>query len=173
MNIRKSLLEPSVQLKPEAEKIAAYAASSANRFDALMQCFLSNEYRLQQRASWCVSLAVQNNNKHIEPYIGTLVQQLSRKDVPNAIYRNSLRILQYIEVPQTYTGELINACFNFVETPGTPVAIKAFALTVLGNLAVSVPEIKPEIKLVIEFKIGYESAAFKVRAREVLKKLYS
>mgnify|MGYP001548832038 CR=1 FL=1 len=171
MNIRKALLEPPVQLKPEAAKIAAYAASSPKRFDELTQCFLSNEYRLQQRAAWCVSMAVRKNNKLIQPYINTLVQQLNRKDVHNAIHRNSLRILQDIDIPEAYTGELMNACFNFVESPQTPIAIKAFALTVLGNLAMSVPEIRPEIKLIINFNIGHESPAFKVRAREVLKKI--
>lgn len=173
MNIRKALLEPPVQLKPEAAKIAAYAASSSKRFDELMQCFLSNEYRLQQRAAWCVSMAARRNNHLIQPYIQILVQQLNRKDVHNAIHRNSLRILQDVDIPDAYTGALMNACFNFVESPQTPVAIKAFALTVLGNLAAAVPEIRPEIKLIIDFNIGHESPAFKVRARKVLKKISS
>lgn len=173
MNIRKALLEPPVQLKPEVAKIAIYAAATPQRFAILMQCFLSNEYRLQQRAAWCVGIAVQKNNKLIQPYIHILVQQLNRKDVHDAIHRNILRILQDIDVPESCAGVLMNACFNFVESPRTPIAIKAFALTVLGNLAMSVPEIKSEIKLIIDFNAEHESQAFKARARKVLKKIGS
>ena len=171
MNIRKALLESPVQIKSEAAKIAAYAASAPEHFGELMQCFLVNEYRLQQRAAWCVSMAVRQNKMLIEPYISALVRQLARKDTHNAVHRNSLRILQDIEIPEAYIGELMNACFRFVESSQTPVAIKVFALTVLGNLAINFPEIKQEIQLLIDFNIEHESPAFKARAKKVLKKL--
>ncbi|ANI90014.1 hypothetical protein A9P82_12415 [Arachidicoccus ginsenosidimutans] len=171
MNIREALLEPSVQIKSEALKIADYATSSKKRFDELMQCFLSNEYRLQQRAAWCVSMAARKNKQLIISYVPFLVQQLSRKDVHDAILRNSLRILQEVEIPAKYFGETMNACFAFVESATTPIAIKAFALTVLGNIAQHIPEIKNEIKLLIDFQINNASAGFKARAKQVLKQI--
>ncbi len=53
------------------------------------------------------------------------VAQLQRADVHNAVIRNCVRVLGAIEIPE----EVMNACFKFIETPSTPVAIKAFALT--------------------------------------------
>jgi hypothetical protein len=48
-------------------------------------------------------------------------------------------------------------------------AIKAFSITVLQRLARLYPEIINEIKLVIEERWDYETPAFKVRARKLLK----
>jgi hypothetical protein len=49
------------------------------------------------------------------------------------------------------------------------VAIKAFALTVLQNLSAVYPDIKPELKLIIEERWPHETAAFHSRARKILK----
>lgn len=96
-----------------------------------MQCFLCNEYRIAQRAAWSVSWAAQKNPALIQPYIKDLIAQLPRKDVHNAVIRNSVRVLQKIEIPESLHGELMNNCFAFIESPLTPVAIKAFSLTTL------------------------------------------
>jgi hypothetical protein len=56
-----------------------------------------------------------------------------------------------------------------VESPTEAVAIKAFSLTILGNLAKKYPEIIPEIKLLIQDQMPDQTAAFKVRAKKLLK----
>ena len=65
-------------------------------------------------------------------------------------------------------GEVMNTCFEFVADPETLPAIKASSLTVLEKLAEKYPDIKPELKLIIEERWPYESAAFKSRARKIL-----
>lgn len=60
-------------------------------------------------------------------------------------------------------------CFKYLESPDEAVAIKAFSLTVPGRLAKKYPEIVPEIKLIIEEQLPYQSAAFKSRAKNFLK----
>ncbi|MBV9961617.1 MAG: hypothetical protein JO072_05165 [Parafilimonas sp.] len=171
MKIHEELLKDKVFLKEHALKIAIYSCSSPKHFKALMQCFLSDNYRLAQRAAWCVSWATKKNPAFIQPYIKDLVKQLPRKDVHDAVIRNSVRILQQIEIPATLHGELMNNCFAFIESPSTPVAIKAFSLTTLFNLSKTYPEIKNELRLVIEERWNNETAAFKSRAKQILKKI--
>ena len=142
-------------------------------FKELMQCFLSNEYRLAQRAAWSVSWAAQKQPSIIQPHIKNLIKQLPRKDVHDAVIRNSVRILQKIEIPEEFHGEIINKCFVFIESNETPVAIKAFSLTTLFNLSKDYPDIKNELRLVIEERWNYETAAFKSRGKRILKKLNS
>ena len=60
-------------------------------------------------------------------------------------------------------------CFKYLESPDEAVAIKAFALTVLGRLAKKYPEIIPEIKLLIEEQLPHQTAAFKSRAKVFMK----
>lgn len=171
MNIREELLKEKNHSKQQALKISECACSSPKDFAALMQCFLSNEYRLAQRAAWSVSWAAQKNPSLIKSYIKDLITQLPRKDVHDAVIRNSVRILQKIEIPEEFHGEMINNCFAFIESNSTPVAIKAFSLTVLSNLSELYPEIKNELQLIIEERWNYETAAFKSRARRILKTL--
>ncbi len=171
MNIREALIKQPKLEKTEALRISDFAASSSSRFEKLMQCFLENNYRVAQRAAWCVSLAAQNNKELILPFIPVLVEQLDKGGVHDAVIRNSLRILQILEIPMEFLGNAINACFNWIENPAAAVAIKAFALTVLGNISERVPAIQNEIRLVIDYHIDNETAAFRSRAKQVLKQM--
>ena len=63
----------------------------------------------------------------------------------------------------------MDICFRCVASPKEAVAVKAFSLTVLGNLAKLYPEILSEIKLLIEAQLPNKTAAFKSRAAYFLK----
>jgi hypothetical protein len=166
MNIQHEiLLEHS---KEQAIKIAVYACSSKKCFRELMHCFMSQDYRVAQRAAWSVSWAAKKAPEMIQPFIKDLVAQLQRKDVHDAVIRNSVRVLEMIEIPKKFHGEVMNACFQFIESPATPVAIKAFSLTTLHKLCKQYPEILPELKLIITERWDTETAAFKSRGKKIL-----
>ena len=171
MNIRKELLKYQVQSRAQALAIAEYATSSNETFKDLIDCFLSDDTRLAQRAAWSVSWAARKKPDVIQPYIGLLVNQLERTDVHNAIIRNSLRVLEDIEIPEIYHGPLLNTCFNFILKRETAIAVKAFSLHVLFNLTKFYPEIKNELKLVIRENIEFETPAFRSRGNKILAKL--
>lgn len=154
--------------KTQAMKIASYACLSKKNFKELMQCFLDVDNRIAQRAAWSVSWAARKKPEMITPFIKILVAQLNRKDVHPAIIRNAVRILEAVDIPKDLHGEVMNACFHFIEEPATPVAIKAFSLTTLFNLSKYYPEIQHEIKLIIEERWDTETAAFKSRGRKIL-----
>jgi hypothetical protein len=157
--------------KPHALKIAAYASSSPEKFKELMKCFMSDEYRLAQRAAWSVSWAAKKKPEMVKPYIRTLVAALEKKGVHDAVIRNSLRVLEEVEIPKAFHGRVMNTCFGFVENPNAAVAFKAFSLAILGKLMKFYPEIKQELKLVIEDNWDNETPAFRSRGRRILKSL--
>ncbi len=169
MNIRTELLKE--HSKAQAIKIATYACLSKKNFRELMYCFMSDEYRVAQRAAMSVNHAAQMKPAFITPYIKELVSVLEKKEVHIAVVRNSLRILEQLTIPELFHGEVMNACFQFIETPATPPAIKAFSLTTLYNLSAIYPEIKAELQLIIEDKWDTETAAFKSRGRKIIGKL--
>ncbi|HTM93394.1 MAG TPA: hypothetical protein VL095_13320 [Flavisolibacter sp.] len=157
--------------KPQALKIAGYACESRKNFKELMKCFLDDEYMLAQRAAWSVGWAARQKPQMIQPHIKDLVSVLYKKNVHDAVIRNSVRVLQEIEIPEKFHGEVMDACFQFLEEPSTPVAIKVFSLTTLFNLSKRYPEIKPELKLIIEDNLEHETPAFRARVKRVLPKL--
>ena len=115
MNIREELLKYQVQSKEQALRISDYANASCEHFQELMNCFLSEDVTLAQRAAWSVSWAAQKNPEIVQPHIGSLVNQLGRKDVHNAVIRNSVRVLENLDIPDEFHGEILDACFNFTD----------------------------------------------------------
>jgi hypothetical protein len=80
-------------------------------------------------------------------------------------------VLQELVIPEQFHGEVMEASFSFIQKRDTPIAIKAFALTLLFNLSKIYPDIKNELRLIIEENIDYETAAYKSRGRKILAKL--
>ena len=171
MNIREELLKYQIQSKEQVLRIAEFAASSEENFTELMDCFLSSNVKLAQRAAWSVSWAAIKNPVIVRPHVGVLVNQLTKTDIHNAVIRNSIRILQDLEIPAAFHGELLSACFDFIQMRNTPIAIKAFSLNVLFNLSKIYPEIRNELRMIILQNIDYETAAFKSRAKKILAKI--
>jgi len=155
--------------KTQCEKIVRYVGGDKERFSELMQLFLKGEYRVTQRSGWPLSICVEKHPELITPYFKQILPLLKKPGVHNAVVRNIVRLLQYVSIPKRYHGELMNTCFDFVADHETLPAIKAFSLTILENLSVVYPDIRSELKLIIEERWPHETPAFKSRARKILK----
>ncbi len=137
----------------------------------LFDLFLNDEYRVVQTAAWPLSYLVIAHPTLISKHFSTLVKNLQKPMLHDAVKRNTLRLLQAISIPQRLHGVVMSLCFDYLVSPDEPAAIKAFSLTVLQNLSKQYPEIKQELKTIIEDRWDLESAAFKSRAKKILKEL--
>jgi hypothetical protein len=99
-----------------------------------------------------------------------LLDNLDKKGNPDAVTRNTMRLLQYVEIPHRHHGRVMSTCFDFIQSNELAPAIKAFSLTILQNMAKEYPEIKPELKLIIRERWSIETAAFRSRAKRILGK---
>ena len=169
MTLREQLL--SAHSKANCDRIVRWIGKNQARFDALFRLFINDEYRVVQRAAWPLSYCVINHPPFIKKHFGKLVRNLRKPGIHDAVKRNTVRLLQSVDIPKRYQGPVMDICFSYIATPGEPVAIKAFSLTILGNLATQYPDIIPEIKLLIEENYEHETAAFKSRAKKLLKKM--
>jgi hypothetical protein len=168
-NLREQILKE--HSKAQCTVIVNWVGVSQQRFDELFNLFLSDEYRVVQRAAWPVSYCVIANPHFITPHWASLIKNLQKTNLHNAVKRNSIRLLQDISIPKKYQGQIMDICFSYVESPTEAVAVKAFSLTVLSNLAKQYPEIIAEIKLLIEEQLDRQTAAFKSRAKMFLKEV--
>lgn len=169
MDLRATILKE--HSKANCNKIVRWIGKDPARFDELFNLFLHDEYRVVQRAAWPISYLVIDHPALIRKHFKALLKKMKEPGVHDAVKRNALRLLQEIDIPVKYQGEIMNACFDYISSPTEKAAIKAFSLTVLENLSVQYPEIRPELKTIIEERWEYESAAFKSRARKILKKI--
>ena len=159
--------------KAQRDKIIAWIGDNQQRFDELFELFLHDDYKVTQRSAWPLSHCVIAHPHFIKKRFGQLINNLSKPGIHDSIKRNTVRILQDMEIPKKYQGQVMDLCFKYVESPTEAVAIKAFALTVLENLARHYPEIIPEIKLLIEEQLPNQTAAFKSRANSFLRSVAS
>jgi len=167
MNLREEILR--AHSVTQRDKIIAWVGSSQSRMDELVKLFLEGEYRVTQRAGWPLSYIARRNSSLVKKHLPKLIRNLATPDLHNAVIRNTIRLLQDVPIPAIQHGKVMDICFRYVEDPQQPVAIKAFALTVVTKLAGSYPEIIPEIRLMIEEQLPHQTAAFKSRAKRSVK----
>ena len=154
--------------KQHSVKIANWIGADAKRFAQLMQLFLSAEYRVVQRSAWIVSLCAEKHPSLIQPWLSKMVRRAGEKDVHDAVRRNVVRVLQFVEIPRKLQGPVVNLCFNFLQSIAAPVAVKVFSMTVLANIARFEPDLKHEVKLAVEQMLPYGSAGFRSRGTKIL-----
>ena len=169
MNLRDEILKE--HSKAQATKIVSYVGEDQNRFDQLIDLFLHDEYRVVQRAGWPLSTIAIAHPKLVKKHLKKIVSYCTKEGLHGAVKRNVVRFLQFVDIPKNLQGEVMDICFRFVQAPDEAVAVKAFSLTVLSNLAKQHPEIIPEIKILIEDQLPHQTAAFSSRARKVLREI--
>jgi hypothetical protein len=168
MDIKAALL--AEHSKTQMAIVAAYIGDDERQFRMLMELFLGDSYRVTQRAAWAVSHCADKYPYLIAPYIEIMIKNLYR-DVPDAVKRNTLRLLQDREIPDTVLEEAADIGFKIMERKGEPIAVKVFAMTMLANICKKVPELKNELKMIIEDQMPYGSAGFRSRGGKILRQL--
>ncbi len=157
--------------KVQRDRIVAYIGADPKRFAELVQLFLAGPYRITQRASWPLSTCIENHPQLITPHLRKILALLQQEGIHDAVKRNVLRLLQYITIPKSLQGIVIDLCFKYLSGTQEPVAIRAFSITLLTNLAGNIPELKNELISIIEQRLPYEKPAFVSRSTKALKLL--
>jgi len=142
-----------------------------------MDCFFAetDNYKVPQRAAHTVSLMFDRNQQIVLPYMNRLIISVLNPELTSSLKRNILRILQSMEIPENFLGEIYEACYGFLINPKEEIAIRAFAITVLYNISEKYPELKPELAATIESVLSEPgcSPGVQSRAKKALKNLYS
>ncbi|MBL4624700.1 MAG: hypothetical protein JKY42_06130, partial [Flavobacteriales bacterium] len=136
----------------------------------LMQAYFDGPYRIAQRSAWALMHCAVNDYNLVYPYLDKMVDMLN-EDAHDAVKRNTLRILGEIEIPEHLLGILTRKCFAYLQSEMEPIATRVFAMTVLLNITKKEPDLKNELKMVIEGILPYGSAGIKSRAKKTLKEL--
>ena len=169
MNLRETILKE--HSKANCTRIVKWIGSDQKKFDELFGLFLYDEYRVVQRAAWPLSNAAMAHPQLIKKHFGKLIRNLGKPGLHDAVKRNTVRLLQDVPIPERFHGGVMNICFDYIQSPDETAAVKAFSLTILEKFSVQYPEIKNELKTIIEDRWNYEKAAFRSRAKKILKRL--
>lgn len=155
--------------RAQTDRIAKYIGDNSTRFAELMKIFLEGEYRLTQRAAWPMSVCIERHPELIKPYLAKLTALLPRTDVHNAVRRNIVRLLQYIEIPRRMRAEIFSLCLDRISDPNETIAVRSFSLTVAAKAADGNADLLAELKLVAELALPGTTAAFRSRFQNTFK----
>lgn len=152
-----------------AQMMSAWVGNSSKRFDALASLVYGDDPVLAQKAAWPMTYISEAHPEWIQKHLPALLAATKKPGVHTAIVRSVVRSLQFVSIPQSLHGEVMDSCFRYIEDINEKPAVKAFALTVLHHLSKQYPDILPEIKEIVASRMDLETPAFRVRARVFLK----
>ena len=168
MNLRDQLVQE--HSKAQTMKIVNYVDADINRFNQLYRLFKEQDYRLSQRAAWSVNYCVENNPHFLAGRFGELIELLDQPK-HDAIKRNILRMLQFVDIPDTWKGIYYDRCMQFVASSKEPIAVRCFSMEVMHNIATGIPELENELKLLLPDFEYSDSAGLRARSKNLLRKL--
>lgn len=155
--------------KENMHAIADWIGADKKRFEKLIHIFLYDEKRTSQVAGWAMMYCAEKHKELVLPYIKHLLEKTQDKKAHNSAKRHVIRILQNIDIPEKHTGLAAQVCFDFLADKKEKVAVRVFSMTVLFQLCKKEPDLKNELRMLIEENIQEEKAAFKSRGKKILK----
>lgn len=164
MNLKEEILRE--HSKAQCQKIVDWVGHNRERFDELFQLFVGKDKKIVQRSSWPLSYCVENEPSFISNYFGSVLQKIKEEKAHDAVKRNGLKLLNSVEIPLSYEGEIMDLCFQLLEAPEETVAVKMFSLKILGNMTKKYPEICNEVMLMIEAQLPNATPGFRCAAKD-------
>jgi hypothetical protein len=169
MNLKDSLPE-RYSLK-DFKEVIDWINGSHEHFAELMEIFFEHNSRKNQYAASVMIHCVDKWDYLLTPYLEKLILNLQNENLKDATKRNTVRVLQDVKIPENLHGILANICFQYLQNPSEAIAIKVFSMTIIHNLTKEYPEVKEELRFILEEQMPFQSAGFRSRAGKILKNL--
>lgn len=172
MDYREHLRQPLS--KRFVDILALEIFANPTDFDVVYQLIFDDNEKVAWRAAWaCQKISAKHpewfNNIH---FIELAKLTISTKQ--GGLQRGCLSVLNNIPLPNSIPVEFINACFDWMVSFKSPIAVQALSMKMLLRICQKEPDFKPELVAYLE-NIDFEnySAGFKSTRKHVLNTLKS
>jgi hypothetical protein len=138
---------------------------------------------ISPRAAWVLEFACSTNIKIIFPHLDVFTEHIHKVHLGSSV-RPVAKICELLTIAyasktnnyiknilkETHKKRIIETCFDYMIND-EKVAAKAYSMTTLYLFGKEYDWIHPELVLILERDFQNQSAAFKARARHILKKI--
>ena len=141
-------------------------------FDIVYQLIFDENEKVAWRAAWaCQKIS----EKYPEWFSDRHFEELSALSIATShhgLLRGCLSVINNIALPECLSVEFINACFDWMISAKSPIAVQALSMKILLRICHKEPEFKQELSVVLE-NIDFEnySAGFKSVRKNILNAL--
>ncbi len=154
----------------EMELLKRAACDDMDLFNQIYGWIFSGNRRLAWRSCWIIDTASEKQPDLLSDKIPEIISGLSAT-TDSSLKRHFTRILCRYQIPEIYQVTIINRCFELL-VPSEPAAVRVNAMQLLFNLSQHLPDLKIELRSVLESLIDEGgSAGFINRALKLAKQL--
>ncbi len=119
---------------------------------------------------WMVGGLCEIDPDRVAPAVDFLFQQLGEVNFKN--YERSLaKIFYWVGLPTKMESQAIDLLFEWLIDPKMIVSTKTFAMLAIFKITKAYPELKNELKIVIEDQVEFQSVSFRKKAVSILEML--
>lgn len=136
----------------------------------LVSLILLREVATPARASWILCHCHSAMPGCVSPFSRELMDALPHY-LHTGTRRNILKIFITEPIPEDYQVFIFDHCLEWVISKKEPIAVKAYAMDILVNIAMKEPDLKNEVIPLILDIMPNGSAGIKARGVKMLKKL--
>ena len=153
------------------EYVAHCIGNNEKEFEQLMTIVLHGKEPVVQRAAWAMDACLKAHPELLSPYVEKFIHALPQFS-NNGVKRQVVRALAECDIPEKFESQLVDLCFNWLQSSTMPVAIKVHCMQILANITARHPDLAVELQTVIREQIPRNSAGFASRGRKILKQCY-
>lgn len=169
MNYKTQLLKEHT--RANTDSIAKAIGNNKVEFKKIIGIIYNEEAPLPQRAAWVLAAINKNNPELIKEYVPLFIETINQFKI-DAVKRNMLLVIaSEFKIEERLRAPLLDICYGYILSPTETVVVKVHAMQIIANLTKEHPELKGELIIVIKDQLPKNSAAFKARAKRILKKL--
>ena len=156
----------SVSFKDMAKEVA----NSQEDIKILFSLNKDTDHRIAWRSAYMLDLVNDVNIQALDEYLEFIMSEVPEL-TSQSIKRHYLRILSHHDLSEIAEGQLVDCCFEWLQTQETSIAVKAHCMQILFDLTKPYPELIPELSSVLENLLPFASKGEKNRAKKILKEL--
>lgn len=163
MDIKEALLQE--HSKRQTIAIANYIGNNSIRFNQLMKLVMGDEALLVQRGYWVLGYCAEAHPTLFKNHIEPLLRHLSKDGIHDAVKRNTLKVFQFVKVPDKMLGALVDICFGYLYSASEAIAVKALSINLLVDTCMRYPELKEELLPLLHELSTHEAPAILASTR--------
>lgn len=153
----------------QKDYVLNWIGTDDKRLKAFMEVYFNGDPVIGQRGAYVLGWLGKKHQHILAEHYPRMIAEMDKKMHP-ARKRNVLRLFETVDIPASIQMDLMDKCFEYIQNPQEPGAIRAFAITVLSRLVEPYPELQAEACLILQEHLPEAPAAFRVRTRDFLKK---
>jgi hypothetical protein len=152
----------------QTQRLVRYVNSRTAHLAELIELVTGAPGRVSQLAAEIVGWCAEQHSQRLVPHLPRLLPLLGPTGHHVAVRRGIMRALQFVPVPDELQAKTFDRCLELLGSASEAVAVKAYALTVLTNLARLYPELAAEVVLVVEPQLAEAPPSLRSRANTCL-----